>query len=109
MIDRIRAPQNFFKHAPANCDPDETLEFYYESTQFLLLDTVYLCWQLTGRNVVEFSALFLWAIGKHPHLIIDDGSPLIAQAKKSLEGFNCDDFEAVANTIDFLNRQNKGT
>lgn len=45
----FRRAQNFFKHA--NEDPEATLDFFYETTKFYLLDAALLYQALTGSTI----------------------------------------------------------
>src|SRR2546425_12413580 len=55
LANRFKEAQNFFKHTDR--DPDEQLKFYYETTQFYLLDAALLYSQLTRKLFPEVPAL----------------------------------------------------
>jgi len=105
FIERIRAPQNFFKHASK--DSNQKLKFHYEVTKFLLFDAVLLCSSLKGPPYPpEFSAFIGWFMHKYPKVFKDDGG-IMSVAKQMVKGIDFDDFELILSAIDCMAGQAK--
>ena len=108
FINKMRAPQNFFKHAAK--DSNQKLEFHYEVTKFLLFDAVLLCAALKGLPLAPEVAAFLgWFMAKYPDVFIDEGDPIMAAAKQLSSDIDFDDFEMIIYAIDVLNRDTKSS
>ncbi len=106
LIDMLRTPQNFFKHAGK--DAKQKLEFHYEVTKFHLLDAVLLCSSLKGLPLApEFAALIGWFMAKYPDIFIDNGDGIMAAAKQLARGIDFDDFELIVSAIDSLDQERK--
>ncbi len=106
FINKLRAAQNFFKHASK--DADQKLEFCYEATKFHLFDAVLLCAAIKGLPLVpEFAAFLGWFMAKYPDVFIDEGDPIMVAVKQLVREFNFDDFELIIYAIDALNGDTK--
>lgn len=72
--EKFREYENYFKHA--NRDPDRSLTFNSEMTDFTLLEAVEAYKALTGESVPEFSAFSGWWMLRHQDLLTDAGKEL---------------------------------
>lgn len=66
--ERLRAPQNFFKHAK-NDGLDAEVELRPATTEMLLWDACRVYQQLTGENVPVLIAYQLWWSAHHPEMM----------------------------------------
>lgn len=69
VINAIRGPQNFFKHA--NGEPNETLKFSPESTVLLMYEASRMYHQLTGEIPVVQHVHRVWVICNLPEIAGD--------------------------------------
>lgn len=67
--DKIRAPENFFKHADR--DPEGSITFNPESSEFFLLEAVEAYTTLTGEVPAAFATFRMWWLIHHPDLLKD--------------------------------------
>jgi hypothetical protein len=96
ILDSLRKPQNFFKHSGK--DPNETLKFYYEDTEYQLIEAIILWVHVTQRPPTpEMGMFFAWFVSKYPDWFHEEFSrPLIEE----IHSANFDDFEANLKRID---------
>jgi hypothetical protein len=69
----IRSNENFFKHADS--DPDASLTFNPESTEFLLFEGVVAHAILTGCGLPETWMFLLWFVARHADILASEGPP----------------------------------
>jgi hypothetical protein len=67
----VRSNENFFKHA--DTDPDASLTFNPESTEFLLFEAVVAHAMLTGFGLPETCIFFLWFCARHADILAREG------------------------------------
>ncbi len=108
FINKMRAPQNFFKHAAK--DANQKLEFHYEVTKFVLFDAVLLFAELKGLPLApEFAAFLGWFTAKYPDVFIDEGDAIMTAVKQLASDIDFDNFEMIICAIDVLNRDTKSS
>ena len=99
VMTTLNEAQNFFKHAGR--DPDEQLKFYYEATQFFLLDAALLYFQFTRRQFPEVTGLIAWSVVKFPNILVE--GPLKQQITGFFQsGIDPDNYELILAAIDML-------
>jgi len=82
----LHEPQNFFKHADQDSDPNAVIEFKPELTVFSLLDALKLYRELTGRPMREDLVLQGWFGIVYPKLMRD--TPMTRLFNEHLKGVN---------------------
>jgi len=100
VANRFNEAQNFLKHADR--DPDEQLKFYFEATQFYLLDAAHLYNQLTRQQFPEVTGLFAWFAVKFPNFLVEGAFKEQIIGLVSPQGFNPDDYQLLLKAIDLL-------
>ena len=99
--DTIRAPENFFKHADR--DPEGSIIFNPESSEFFLLEAIEAYATLTGEIPASFSTFRMWWLLQHPDLLKDPPEHLMRYLGQGSYGdhqrakFYADAMAAVAN------------
>jgi hypothetical protein len=89
---------SFFKHA--NRDPDETHEFYYETTKSLLWDASRMYVEMDRTGCMEAVCFGNWFMIRHPQLL---ESPNVFERLglgEEMRAFYTDDFETILHEID---------
>ena len=82
----LHEPQNFFKHADKNRDPNEIIEFQPEVTPFFLLDALRMYREVKGRPMREELVFQSWFGIVHPKLMRD--TPVTRIFRDKLKGVN---------------------
>lgn len=93
--------QNFFKHADR--DPDAQLKFYYEATQFYLLDAALLYTLVTGQQFPEVTGLIAWSVVKFPDFLVE-GAFKEYITGLAQQGINPDNYQSILTAIDLLTK-----
>ncbi len=82
----LHEPQNFFKHADRDPDPNAVIEFKPELTPFLLIDALRLYRELKGRPMREELVLQTWFGIMYPNVMRD--TPMTRLFNEQLKGVN---------------------
>lgn len=93
----INEAQNFFKHADR--DPDATFDFYFEGTQFLLLDAIEMLF-LVQRSLPREAFMFrLWVYMRYPDFFQDAYLRELHEGFARMVGPSIDDFGSILEAL----------
>ncbi len=70
-IKLMNTPQNFFKHADNDSDPNCSIEFNEDINGYFILDVCNLYQLQTKKSLPEIDLFLLWFFSKNPKLISD--------------------------------------
>lgn len=93
VIDAMRQPQNFFKHAHKGV-PEETVRFSSDLASYMMVKAANYYHQITGRQLEECLILYIWFYTKHP-----DRAPEQMQALLANKLWDSSDFAFYADAI----------
>ncbi len=79
----ITEAENFFKHA--DYDPEATLLFRPEATQFFMMDAVMLYQQLTGEGVPVFKVFWSWMLLHYPEVLNEEAKANLKQHRSKMD------------------------
>ena len=65
---KLNEAENFFKHADR--DPDGTLKFKPDITEYLILDACFKYYELTGETIPACDHFVRWFMLNHPNLFV---------------------------------------
>jgi len=93
VIDSMRQPQNFFKHAHKGA-PEETVRFSSDLASYMMVKAAHYYHQIAGQQLEECVILLTWFYTKHP-----DRAPEQMQALLAKNLLDPNDFAFYANLI----------
>lgn len=70
VLQTMAAPENFFKHADR--DPEASLEFNPESTEFFIFASLAELEAVSGRRPREGEIYKMWFLLKHPGMLLEN-------------------------------------
>jgi hypothetical protein len=107
VANRLNEAQNFLKHADR--DPDKQLQFWYEATQFYLLDAALLYYRLTDQQFPEITGLLAWFAVKFPNFLVEGAFKQQIMDLVPPQGFNPDNYQLLLAAIDLLAQGSAGS